>query len=725
MRRHALPAAGLAAVLLATPLHASSPLIWEMGRPAAGVGSAGEEKLSGVAVGSNGEIALSPALRPLFPEGDATPPPVVWDAAIDDAGNLWVGTGHSGALYRIDAKGKATKEFETNRLGVGALAAAPDGGIFAATFPSGAVYQVEAGKDPVTWLELEDRYIWSLATAGGSVFAATGLRGILYRAREAGESSVLLDSDQTHVTALAVDRDGQIIAGTDPDGLVIQLTDTGTSRVLLDTDLREVAAIATSSDGTIHAASVSDEPIRPPARTGEKSDLTIEVKEGDEGAILEEIRAGTIRIDLADLLPPPARDGEGTASRLYRIESGKAPRIVWKSDTERIGALADLGSGVLVLGTGGPEGGAIRRLEPDGGTTLLQRLEEPQVTALRLHRDGRLYAGTANPGRVYVMDAEPGSTGEYVSRALDAGRAAAWGTLTWESETPAGTRVEVMTRSGNRASPDASWSEWTPTAPVERGSGILSPPARFLQWKATLSRLQTREVPAIRKVRVTMLPHNRPPELTALAVHRTGEAIEPAKTGGTETKDDAGEPPAGMRWIAWTASDPDADALLCSVQVRPAGGDGTFDDLARAVRESPWAFDDRGLAEGRYIVRVAADDSPANPASRALGASRETAFLVDRTPPEVTWKPRPREAQTASAEALATDALGRIDRAEYGIRSGEEEPRWIPLPCGDGICDTSRESFLLPATTRRAGEKLLLRVHDEAGNSTTLEVPSP
>jgi hypothetical protein len=522
-----------------------------------------------------------------------------------------------------------------------------------------------------------------------------------------------------------VDREGRLIAGTDPEGLVLMMPDSGEARVLLDADLREVSAIAISPDGTIHAAAVSDEPSRPPARAGEKSDLTIEIREAEDGAILEEARPGTIRIDLADLLPAPLRDGEGTASRLYRIASGQPARLVWKSDTERIGALADMGGQGLLLGTGGPEGAKIRRLEADGSTTLLQRLREPQITALKPHRDGRLYAATANPGRVYLMEASPGSVGEYMARIIDAGRTAQWGTLTWESSVPEGTRVEIMTRSGSRPHPDDSWSAWSPTAPAERGSGILSPAARFLQWKATLSRLQTEEIPEIRGVRVTMLPHNRPPSLTALEVMKAGEGLAPRDSDSAGSSQETRTPPAGARWITWTASDPDTDGMLGTVLIRRAGGkEEDFRKLAGEVREAPWAFDDRELAEGRYSVRVTVDDSPANGFERALRDSLEAPFLVDRTPPEVTLKAAQRQGDLPMVEAAAVDNLGRIDHADYGTRSGEAEPAWIPLPCGDGICDTSRESFLLPAA-RPAGAQLLLRVHDQSGNTTTVAVPSP
>ena len=64
----------------------------------------------------------------------------------------------------------------------------------------------------------------------GSLAVGTGDNGKLYRVRAAGanpESSLLINTNQTHVMSLAVTKQGDLIAGTDPGGLVLRISPDG------------------------------------------------------------------------------------------------------------------------------------------------------------------------------------------------------------------------------------------------------------------------------------------------------------------------------------------------------------------------------------------------------------------------------------------------------------------------------------------------------------------
>ena len=64
-----------------------------------------------------------------------------------------------------------------------------------------------------------------------------------------------------------------------------------------------------------------------------------------------------------------------------------------------------------------------------------------------------------------VRDRLPAS-GTFISRVFDAGDSrAAWGTLT---ATGGATGVVFATRSGNTATPDASWSDWATSGAAAR-----------------------------------------------------------------------------------------------------------------------------------------------------------------------------------------------------------------------------------------------------------------
>src|SRR6476620_12628729 len=68
--------------------------------------------------------------------------------------------------------------------------------------------------------------IWSLAQApDGTLYAATGHRGRIYRIDRSGKSSLLWTSDQPELFAIAVDPNGAVYAGTSPDGKVYRIED--------------------------------------------------------------------------------------------------------------------------------------------------------------------------------------------------------------------------------------------------------------------------------------------------------------------------------------------------------------------------------------------------------------------------------------------------------------------------------------------------------------------
>src|SRR5262249_12453417 len=83
----------------------------------------------------------------------------------------------------------------------------------------------------------------------------TGDKGKLYRVSSAGakpESSILVDTNQTHIMSLAVTAQGDLIAGTDPGGLVLRVSPDGKAFALLDASLREMHAVAPPSDGSVY-----------------------------------------------------------------------------------------------------------------------------------------------------------------------------------------------------------------------------------------------------------------------------------------------------------------------------------------------------------------------------------------------------------------------------------------------------------------------------------------
>ena len=94
------------------------------------------------------------------------------------------------------------------------------------------------------------------------------------------------------------------------------------------------------------------------------------------------------------------------------------------------------------------------------------------------------------------MSPYPGA-GSFTSRVLDAGQSADWGPLSWIANTPAGTSVVLNVRTGNTATPDGSWSSFTP---INANGGDIPGNSRYLQYRADLSSTDQGTTPALSQV---------------------------------------------------------------------------------------------------------------------------------------------------------------------------------------------------------------------------------
>lgn len=758
------PAAFVALLALASlspAPRASVPQTWEYptrptasGTPATPqtvVSETGDARLDGVAVAEDGALGLSIPLREIYPGASKmVAPPIFWSAGNDLSGNVMIGTGNSGEVIRIDAKGASASYADTDELGVRAVVSGDRGDMYMATFPAGGVYRITAAGSAEPWFEASDRYIWALAFDPMSgLYVASGDRGIIYRVTDKAEGKPFFDSTEAHITTLALEPPGNLLAGTATNGLLYRISSDGKGKVLLESGLSEISAIAVTPTGTIFAAAMGEEQIQAPRKPGEKSELMIEVTPAADGSALEESTdlPKKITIDLADLIPAAGAAVAGTAARIYKIEPGHSPELVWKSDLERVYSMVFSGERGLLFGTGGPSSeGRIYRLEDSGAATLLHELREAQVTALVAQPGGRIYACTSNPARVHLLDTGLTSTGSYTSTVVDAGHEARWGAIAWDAAIPEGTRLELKTRSGNRPTPDESWSDWSPPYSVEKGSAISGTGARYLQWKADLSRLKTDATPSLRHVKISLLPQNRPPAVTGLTVLATATPVAETrasknagvsaesppssapggdKSPGAKSTPAMIDPPKGSRWVTWNTSDPDGDRVTGTLRLRQrTAGASEFTVLAAGLTASPYALDDSKLAEGSYEIRLDVDDSDTNGRALALKeTSSKVVFLVDHTAPQLeTHRATGKETGDSPAllEVVASDASGTIARGEYALDAAAGP--WNPLPCKDGICDTPLEYFMLDLPDSAKSVDVTIRVTDSAGNSASINV---
>jgi hypothetical protein len=728
------------------PASAVAPVLWtletfedfERGKP------------EGAAVAAGGDLMLAPALKPLkVPAIEEAAEPFLWSQTVDSKGTLYVGGGSGGKIYRIPRGAQGALYYETGELAVHALAIGPSDVLYAATSPQGKIYRITGEAKGEVYYQPEDRYTWALVVGRkGEVYAGTGERGIIYRIPSKGKAETFFDSEEFHVVSLALDAQGNLLAGTDGKGLLYRITPEGKATVLYDSRLREICAIAIDPKGVVYAAAIGTEgePPAPPllqalpqaavpekgqAQTGAPVPPPMPIPGIESGATATVTVTATPSSQAVPAQPPVPR------SEVYRIDPEGTVSTIWSSQTEVVYSLLLEASGTPIIGSGEP--GRVRSLVGAQQSTLLARLSESQVTSLAMGPDRQVFAASSNVGRVYVLDGATSESGIYLSPPCDSQTVSRWGRISWRATIPSGARVELASRSGNSSLPDGTWSDWSAPYASAEGSLVSSPPARFLQWRARLSRPSGGASPSLHAVSVAYLQANLPPILSRATVYPPGVinermpyAAEPNPQDLAFTGIRVGSEPAtaggqiaqipekkiyvkGMRALDWEAEDPNGDALAYDLSFR-GEGESAWKPLGRALRETYFAFDSTQLPDGLYRLRVEATDSPSNPAGSARTASLVTdPFVIDNTPPSVQVAARKAGKEAGFIiEASATDTLGPIARAEYSL----DAARWVPIAPADGVSDSRAESYSVSLGALRPGEHtVIVKVTDLLGNA--------
>ena len=131
----------------------------------------------GVAISGAGRLSLAPLLDRLADGPFEGRPERVWAIASDRDGNVFLGTGPDGRIYRIGATGRVRPFSTVAEPLVTARHVTAEGRLFAGTSPGGRIWRI--GPDGVgePWGETGERYVWALAGhEDGTLFAGTGDR---------------------------------------------------------------------------------------------------------------------------------------------------------------------------------------------------------------------------------------------------------------------------------------------------------------------------------------------------------------------------------------------------------------------------------------------------------------------------------------------------------------------------------------------------------------------
>ena len=721
------------------------PSVWRqdtMGEFAAGA-------LKNVAVTSLGDVRLAPSLQKVAD----TPESYIWSLLPDGKGNVYLGTGDGGVIYKMDAAGKATPFFQTKELEVTSLALDNAGNLYAGTLPNGIVFKIGADGKGAKVFTAQEKYITALvcnqsrdevlvATGGGvgRVYSLNGRRvkviglagGITLadgtRRRRStfvmptgapisaaaaaitpttiGAAQPLFTSPEANILSVATDKDGNVYAGSGPNGIVYKITSDGKSSVLYDTPEPNVSALATDSQGNVYA-------------------------------------------------------GTSTTGTVYRIApDGTAKRLLGRSSPGIQSLKTDTSDAVYAV-----SGSTVYKINPDDSVQSYVADSDEQFLSLALDTAGStVYAGTGTVGSVYKIGVTGSALqGVFQSTVHDAGSRSRWGTIAWSADTPAGAAVALQTRSGNTERPDDSWSTWSASYTSARGQTIASPPARYLQYQALLSGDAAGVAPKLRDVSVYYLPHNHTPVVGI-------------------TKPSGGDAVSKSALLQWTGSDPDKDTLVYDVAYSGDGGKtwtpiskratpngarskgasaglaasqanldkqtnvppairakiqaqmkeaaeaqdtGAAQDAkatagAMGLKDTSFSWDTSEVPDGTYQIRVTASDKPSNPTDSLTAKAVSAPFLVANAAPTLKAEtPAIAADRTVTLRGTVATGLAFVKAVQAKVDGGDP----VAASADDGLFDSSSEAFTLTLPTLSSGKHTVeVQALDMAGNSATKTV---
>ena len=656
-------------------------------------------KLNNVSILDKGIITLAPQTQKILATGD----PFIWSLVSDSKGNVYLGTGNDGKLYKYSVKGDSSVWFDSKELEIYALAIDKNDNIYAGTSPKGCVYKITPDGVSSVYFDPDDMYIWDMAISpNGDLYVATGSKAAIYKITQDGKSSQFFASDQTHIRGIALYND-LVYAGSSGNGYVYKIDQSGKPFVILDTQMQEVHDILTTPDGKVYAAAYGESVTPVPGQKDGQSDSD---KDDSQGA--EDDEASFAQSFLIENMAQPVK----TPTALFRIDTNGYAKDLWIGSDERVQSLALDNKGNVMVGTGNK--GKLYRLNAQDKPSLLLTLDESQITAMAPDHDHNLVLGTSNLGTAYWVQPEHVKNASYESEVIDTGLLSLWGTLDWEGKENGGV-IKFYTRSGNTEIPEQTWSDWQPLEKKNGTLQIVSPAARFIQWKSELSDKDKSAAPEIHKVTLAYMQKNLPPAITDIIVHRPGDKFEidispEQQEMGVPYPQQASKEAnvTGYRSIDWLFEDPNFDGLVFDLYYKSKDSDH-WATLVKDFANNFYSWDSRLMADGEYEIKIVGSDAPANTASGALtGELVSDPFIIDNTGPVIKSGKKAGTLYTVTI----TDQWNPLNQVWYSINAGD----WERLDPVDQINDSKIEQYQIPLT--EGPLEIAIRAEDNVGNTS-------
>lgn len=724
----------------------------------------------GVAIRSDGKLVPAPRFASFADPNLA----YLWQLRLDSRGRLYAAGGSEAKVLRFDDSGKSALVFESTELAAQAIAFDAHDNLFVGTSPDGKVYKVTPDGQKSAFFEPKTKYIWALAVdAQGALFVATGDKGEVFVVNPDGKGQLFYQSDERHARSLALDSKGNLLVGTDPNGLILRIAivrksalaipEAGASFVVHETNKKEVTSLLSDSAGNLYAASIGEKQ-RAPAVTPVTPVVPVPSVPSPATITL----SGGISVQAqtpASVTPFSFALTATGGSELVKISMDGSPEVLWTSREDLVFSTALSPGEKVLLGTGNK--GTIVELEGHHVHSSIARTASAQVTSLLTGPGGKIFAATANPGKIFSLGPGSDPEGSFESDTFDTKIFSHWGRLTWWGENGATQgKVAFYVRSGNTSSPERNWSPWAGPYKTAGGETVSCPPARFAQWKAVFLDTNHGGAPSVSWVSLAYQPKNVAPSIDDVVIQEPGIRVQgfSQSSGGAAAPTPvqlhqaqragatfsslasvsanpeaaSAKPPRievppqgfedkGFQSVLWSAHDENDDDLVFSVFYR-GEGEQNWRLLKDKLSQRFYSWDTTTMPDGAYYLKITASDSPSNPAGQALSAERETdRFVIANTPPRIENFKARASASEDSAVTVSFDAISSsaaVARAQYSLDAGDWQ---VIFPTGL-LSDSPKECYQFQLSGVPRGEHTIAvqifdRFENTSASKVTFEIP--
>lgn len=691
--------------------------------------------IHGLTLSQQGVLALGQEMREVAAIEDA----LVLDAVADSQGNLYLGTGNQGNVYRLNAAGELETYFSSEEVLVRSLVVDDEDVLYVGTAPNGRVYRLRPGENPEVFFDPEADYIWDMQLDdAGHLYVATGSPAMIFKVpaeyRMSEDATVVFETQEEHIPVIALEANGTLLAGTSPSALLYRVLPGDTrGRVLHNANAAEITAIFPAA-GTIVFATMTDA-----NGTGNQTPM-------DLPQLLAQVQTPTPQNGAAQphgnngtpAKPAAAEPAKSSPSFIYRLHANGFAEPLWSPGSANIFAMCQRGTASWWVGT--DNDGRVYEVDGSSGWGLHQQADKGGDISVILNTAGeaaQTYVITSNPAVVYVLSDAPAALGSFESAVVDAQHTARWGhvRMAGARRAAAGNSIMWSTRAGNVPQPDATWSAWQTAVALQ----IQSPPARYLQYKVEIDASDVwvddvrlfyslyNVAPIVSRINillvgldafVTKVPSKPNLSLNQLLKHATEPVIPVAITPKMKQQFRAkGE--QGYVSFVWQAMDPNGDALQFTLELKKKTAT-QWSVVAEDLQGIAYSMNTRGYDDGYYQLKVIADDGVTHIAGEGKQGQRVSyPFLIDNGSPVIELISEVRDAEKLLVKFIVEDEWSVIEQVEY-VLDGQESRSLLPI---DIHYDQQREEFELVLRDLEFGtHSLIIKARDELNNHATLPV---